>query len=253
MGGVSRPPYILLPPSESKEPGGHREVTPGFFDAALALPRERVRLALARTLATSSPDEVSKVLNARGANLERALEASRQLVEGSALVLPAWQRYSGVVWTHLDPASLTETQRRHLLVPSALYGLSSGTDVIGEYRLTMKARLDELGNLAKFWRSTLASVLEELSDAPLISLLPKEHAAAIGASDVLSHRLVTVTFLQHDGGGAAGHDAKAAKGAVARKVLHEGIEAVEGFQWKGWRGRFHRGQYVVRAPRTGQR
>ena len=250
MGGVSRAPYLLLPPSESKEPGGHREVTPGFFDSALSLPREQVRLALARTLAAASPDGVAKLLSSRGPNLQRAIEVSRQFTEGTALLLPAWQRYNGVVWSHLDPASLLDAQRRRLLVPSGAYGLTLGTDAIADYRLTLKVRLDGLGTLAKFWRTALAPVLEELSNVQMVSLLPKEHAAVIGASEVPSGRLVTVSFQQHDGAGAAGHDAKAVKGVVARRVLLDGLDAVEGFRWKGWRGKIHRGDYVVRAPRV---
>ena len=250
MGGVSRAPYVLLPPSESKEPGGHREVAPGFFDSALSLPREQVRLALARTLAGVSPDVAAKVLNSRGPNLQRALEVSREFTEGTALVLPAWQRYNGVVWSHLDPISLSDAQRRRLLVPSGAYGLALGTDVIADYRLTLKVRLDGIGTLARFWRVALTPALEEFSDFQMVSLLPKEHAAVIGASEVPSGRLVTVSFQQHDGEGAVGHDAKAVKGVVARRVLLDGLDAVEGFRWKGWRGKIHRGDYVVRAPRV---
>ena len=253
MSGVSRAYFILLPPSESKEPGGHREVAPGLFDDLLAFPREQVLRALAQTLGAASPEEASRLLNARGENLERALDATRQLVEGTALVLPAWQRYRGVVWSHLDPASLQEKLRRRILVPSGLYGFSSGTDVIADYRLTMKVSLIGIGNIARYWRTALSRALEEMAGATLVSLLPKEHASAIGASDVLSRQLVTVSFLRHDGGGVVGHDAKAVKGVVARRVLEDGLDAVEGFRWKGWRGKISCGQYLVRAPRVNPR
>lgn len=250
MGGVSRAPYILLPPSESKEPGGRGEAAPGIFDGPLATQRDEVLRALRETLRAASPERVARVLNVRGQNLERAEETTRQLLAGTAPLLPAWQRFDGVVWKHLDPASLREGQRRRLLVPSGVYGLSSGTDQIADFRLTMKVSLDGLGNLATFWRTALTAQLESLAPAQLVSVLPKEHAAAIGASEILSRRLVTVSFLHHDGQGVAGHDAKAVKGVVARRIVQEGLNAVEGFEWRGWRGRVHRGEYLVRAPRA---
>jgi cytoplasmic iron level regulating protein YaaA (DUF328/UPF0246 family) len=113
----------------------------------------------------------------------------------------------------------------------------------------MKVSLEGLGNIAKYWRTTLTRALEEMEDVQLVSFLPKEHSAAIGTSHVLSRQLVTVSFLRHDGEGVAGHDAKVVKGAVARRVLEDGLDAIEGFQWKGWRGKIHRGQYLVSAPR----
>ncbi len=246
---MSRAPYILLPPSESKEPGGRREAAPGSFDSALAQQRHAMRQALERTLAGATPEQAAKVLNVRDANLERALVAARQLFDGSAPLLPAWRRYSGVVWTHLDPASLHHHQRRRLLVPSGLYGLTSGTDAIADYRLTMKVSLDGVGNVAKYWRSCLTRVLEELPEAAVVSLLPREHAMALGTSDVLSRRLVAVSFVRHDGEGVAGHDAKAVKGVVARRVVVDGLAGLEGFHWRGWRGSVSEGRYVVRAPR----
>jgi hypothetical protein len=46
-----------------------------------------------------------------------------------------------------------------------------------------------------------------------------------------------VRFRTADGTGAAGHDAKAVKGAVARAVLDDGLDALRGFRWQGWRAR----------------
>lgn len=248
---MSRTTFVLLPPSESKEPGGRLGATPGFFDDVLAMQREEVARALARTMTGASLDGAAKIFNARGAILERAKVSTRQILEGSAPLLAAWQRYNGVVWSHLDPASLDDKQRGRILVPSGLYGLSIGTDPIADFRLTMKVSLDRLGNLATFWRPMLIRVLEDMPDARLVSLLPKEHSVAIGPSDVLATKLVKVTFVRFGGEGVAGHDAKAVKGVVARRILEDGLDAVDGFRWKGWRGRFHDGQYEIRAPRHG--
>jgi hypothetical protein len=163
--------------------------------------------------------------------------------------MPAWQRYNGIVWSHLDPATLDDDMRRRVLVPSGLYGINCGSDVIADYRLTMKVNLGELGNLASFWRPTLTRVIEGITGATFVNLLPKEHDVALTKTLELTERTVRVSFLRHGGAGVVGHDAKAVKGVVARKVLVHGVESIDGFRWKGWRGRIDRGNYEVRAPR----
>ena len=221
---------------------------PGFFDEALEAPRSQVRCAMAALLEKGSSEQIRAVLKVRGPLLERALEASRLLVDGSAPVLPAWRRYNGVVWTHLDPDSLTHHQRRRILVPSALYGISSATDAIADFRLTMRVSLGDLGNIAAFWRPTLTDVLDSLGNSRLVSFLPKEHSSAIGTCDSIAKRTITVTFLRHDGLGVVGHDAKAVKGVLARLVLSHGVAAIDGFDWNGWRGTIRQGEYLIIAP-----
>ena len=61
---------------------------------------------LGRVVARSNAGTREAVLGVRGELLERALAATARLVEGSAPVLPAWRRYSGVVWGGLEPATL---------------------------------------------------------------------------------------------------------------------------------------------------
>jgi cytoplasmic iron level regulating protein YaaA (DUF328/UPF0246 family) len=246
---VSRTAYVLLPPSESKETGGHFRKSPGPFDDGLGEPRSRVLGALATLLGDAPDDEISRILKVRGPLLNRALEASRLIIEGTAATLPAYRRYTGVVWSHLQPSTLSPSQRRRILIPSGLYGLSSGTDEIVDYRLTLKVALGELGNLTNFWRQPVTRAMEELPRASFINLLPKEHNAVLASSPLLTSRMVTITFSRHDGEGVAGHDAKAVKGRVARCVLEDGVEAVASFVWNGWRGRSHGGRYEVRAPR----
>jgi len=245
---VSRTTYVLLPPSQSKEPGGRLTAPPGFFDDALESPRAQVRRALAALLAHGSPEQISRVLKVRGPLLERALDASRAIVEGSAPVLPAWRRFNGVVWSHLDPASLSQYQRHRILVPSAPYGISSATDAIADFRLTMNVGLGDLGNIALFWRPTVTDALNSLGNSRFVNFLPKEHSSAIGAGGSVVKRMVTVTFLGHDGLGVVGHDAKAVKGVLARLVLSHGVDTIDGFDWNGWRGTIRQGEYLIIAP-----
>jgi len=115
-------------------------------------------------------------LKVRGPLLERALEASREVVEGRAGLLAGWRRYCGVVWSHLEPQSLSPAQRRRILVPSGLYGLTTAEDAVADYRLKMNASLPAVGNVAAFWKEHLTAVLiQDLKGVGVVNLLPREH------------------------------------------------------------------------------
>jgi cytoplasmic iron level regulating protein YaaA (DUF328/UPF0246 family) len=180
---------------------------------------------------------LEKVLGVRAVLLERALAATSDLAKGRAAVLPAWQRYSGVVWAHLDASTLSVAQRRRILVPSGLYGVTTAQDPIADYRLKMDVALAPLGNLAAYWRPLLARVLgNHLRGATVIDLLPREHRVALDLEALAeTGRVVTVRFVASNGAAAAGHAAKAVKGVLARRVLVEGLSVLDSFEWEGWR------------------
>lgn len=205
--------------------------------------------ALGALVDDAPPDEVGRVLKVRGALLTRAIDAARDLVADRATTLPAWRRYSGVVWEHLDPASLTSVERRRLLVPSALYGVTGGEDPVADYRLTMNAALAPLGNLATFWRPQLVPVLgPRFRGRTVVDLLPREHEAALDVAALTGVTWISVHFVTADGSRSVGHDAKAVKGVLAREVLIRGLEALEDFEWFGWRSRLGTHEVEVIAP-----
>ena len=240
-------PFVLVPPSEAKRAGGVRASDPGVFDESLARPRREVLAALEGLLSNASTPQLEKKLNVRGPRLDRALDATRQLLDGTAHVLPAWQRFEGVVWSHLEPSSLSGSERRRLLVPSGVYGLSSGEDPVADHRLKMDVRLGTLGPLASFWRPFVTrAVREHVGAVELVNLLPREHALSIETSEL---PIIEVAFVAHDGRGAAGHGAKAVKGIFARRLLLEGMATLDTFRWEGWRVRRRHDIYQVVAPR----
>lgn len=233
-------PFLLLPPSEGKASGGRQpraNARPGLFDAELGDARETVRGALGASLREVDDAAAAKILGVRGDLLARARDASAEYARGGAPVLPAWQRYSGVVWEHLGPLRAPEARR--VLVPSALYGVTTGADAIADYRLKLSVVLPGVGNLARFWKpSVTAAVVVHARRRTVVDLLPSEHAAAIdwpvleGAVSV-----VHVRFRSASGDRAVGHDAKAVKGEVARRVVDAGLDGLEHFEWQGWRTR----------------
>jgi uncharacterized protein len=248
---VVTPPVILVPPSERKTPGGGSSRRAGAFNATLSDARLVVLDALAATVESASPESLERLFNARGNLADHAVAAVNDLVAGSSPLLPAWQRYSGVVWTALEPVSLSPAQRRRLVVPSGLYGLSGAEDLVGDYRLKMSASLARIGPVANFWRPRITTALAaHARGALIVDLLPKEHQRALDFDALRSTGpVVSVPFVTGSGDRAVGHAAKAAKGQLARALVVEGIDALAGFRWEGWQARERHGRVVVVSPK----
>jgi len=239
---------ILLPPSEAKAKGGVRSVRSDAFVHLLADAREQVRDCLGQALATMTPEQLTRLLGVRGERFERAQMAMGAIVAGTSEVIPAWRRYTGVVWEHLDPSTLKAPARSRILVPSGLYGINRATDDIADYRLTMNAVLPGIGNLAGFWTTPVTGSLHELfGPRTIISLLPREHARAVKSNAVRS--FLEVEFLAANGRGAAGHAAKAVKGRFARHLLDHGLDDALGFRFEGWKIRRSEKGFDLSAPR----
>ncbi len=241
---------LLIPPSEGKAPDGEVGHGTDAFAGVLGDHRAAVIRRLAAVAATLDAQSGKKLFGATGFLLQRAMDCAEELAAGDALVLPAWQRYTGVVWTALDPASLDDEQRSALLIPSAIYGLNRGTDEIADYRLTLGARLDGVGNLAASWRRLVTEVVEEeLQHATVVDLLPSEHRGALDVRRLeQAGEYITVDFVRADGHGAAGHAAKAIKGTFARMLLEKGLSGARRFRSDGWRSMVRGNTITVIAP-----
>lgn len=190
----------------------------------------------------------SKVFGATGELADRALAACHALGDSDAPALPAWQRFTGVVWEHLAPATLPAAARRRIVVPSAVLGLCRGTDPTPDFRAKLSVSLPGIGRLDRWWRASLTSALAR-TRGPIVDLLPNEHAAAFDL-EALARRVTRVSFVDARGA-AVGHNAKAAKGRLARAVLLGGIDALDDFvcvdAWQEWRAERCGAHVVVRA------
>ena len=104
--------FILLPPSEGKALGGvpRTRWSPqqGAFGPSLGTLRSNVIAALSVENGGSSA-----LLGVSGKHLERAQSANCALL--GAPSLPAIERYTGVVWGHLDASTLSERNRHYAL------------------------------------------------------------------------------------------------------------------------------------------
>jgi cytoplasmic iron level regulating protein YaaA (DUF328/UPF0246 family) len=186
------------------------------------------RLAIVRALSLTGGGS-EKLLGVGGKHLLRAQSANTTLL--GAPTLPAWQRYTGVVWDHLDPATLGAVARRRIVVVSGLLGLAGSNDPIPDYRLKMSANLSAIGKLSTWWREDLTETLKRAaSRRVVINLLPQEHSAALNWDDLAqSVHGITVSLIDPSGR-PGGHFAKAAKGELARAILTDGIDALESWR-----------------------
>ena len=215
MASRAVPLSLLLPPSEGKQHGGDgRPWSPdGGRFSDLAARRSVLVRRLARVRGGNE-----KLLGVGGKHLVEARLANVGLM--AAPSLPAWRRYTGVVWDGLDVASLPADATRRamssVIVVSGLLGLVALDDPTPDYRLKMGASLAPYGKLSTWWRPMLAEPLTDWADRRfVVDLLPNDHRAACCAAEVDG---VTVTFVERNGK-VAGHDAKTAKGRLARHLL----------------------------------
>ena len=210
---------ILLPPSEGKAAHGRRGTTwdpaTGPTGRALGEMRGQVSAALGKARGGDQ-----KLLGVGGDALARARAANQAVI--GAPTLPAWQRYTGVVWDHLDLSSLTAPARKaalaSILVPSGLLGVVRADEQVPDYKLKMGASIAPLGKLGRFWSAAVTAEIARLARGRVIvDLLPKEHAAAVNW-DLLPD-VIHVDLVARSGGAVGGHNAKATKGLLARHLI----------------------------------
>ena len=193
MSRKSFPLVILLPPSEGKADGGSApkwKASSGEFGKTLGKYRSQIASALEELGGGDA-----KLLGVGGKHLTQAQETNTSIVD--APTMAAHERYTGVVWDHMSPSTMSAKVHARatesIIVLSGLLGLVGFDDQIPDYKLKMAGH-------------------------HVIDLLPNEHRAAWTPTPDAYASLSSVTFVEKSGK-VAGHDAKAAKGLLARHVL----------------------------------
>jgi cytoplasmic iron level regulating protein YaaA (DUF328/UPF0246 family) len=205
---------VLLPPSETKHPGG--DGAPLDLASLSAPELTPVREQLVDAVVALSADGPA-ARSALGLSPAQDDEIARNAVLRSSPTMPAIERYTGVLYDALDVRSLTRAQRRRaagrLAVGSALFGLLRADDAVPAYRLSAGSSLPDLPTLRSLWKPVLTDVLAGIDDlvVDLRSGAYAELAPVPGA--------VTVQVLSErpDGTRAVvSHFNKAHKGRLAR-------------------------------------
>jgi cytoplasmic iron level regulating protein YaaA (DUF328/UPF0246 family) len=153
---------VLLPPSETKAPGGSARRGPLRLES-LSFPTlnaVRERLLDELTALAADPAAARRVLKVTdNQDAELALNAALR----TAPTMPALHRYTGVLYDALGYRTLDADARRRanrrLVVVSALFGALRPTDPIPGYRLSGGTTLPGAGSLRRLWPEALAPVL----------------------------------------------------------------------------------------------
>jgi cytoplasmic iron level regulating protein YaaA (DUF328/UPF0246 family) len=209
-----RPVLVLLPPSETKHPGG--DGAPLDLGALTAPELTPLRAELADALVTLAAD----VLAARtvlGLSPRQDDEIDRNARLRISPTLPAVLRYTGVLYDALDVRSMTRAQRaradRRLAIGSALFGVVRAGDPIPAYRLSAGSTLPGTGPLRTFWKPALTDALAGIDDL-VVDLRSGSYAALAPIAGAVT---VQVVSERSDGARAVvSHFNKAHKGRLAR-------------------------------------
>jgi uncharacterized protein len=205
---------VLLPPSETKAPGG--DGAPLDLDALSSPELTQVRTELAKTLVDLAAD-VPASRAALGLSPKQDDEIGRNAALFTSPTTPTLERYTGVLYDALDVRSLTRAQRaradRRLAVGSALFGLVRGTDAIPAYRLSAGSALPGQPTLRALWKPVLGPVLAAV-DELVVDLRSGSYAALAPVPGAVT---VDVLSERPDGSrSVVSHFNKAHKGRVAR-------------------------------------
>ena len=205
---------VLLPPSETKHPGG--DGAPLDLTALSAPELTPVRIELIENLVKLAADPPASRA-ALGLSPAQDDEIARNAALWTSPTHPALARYTGVLYDALDLPSLTRAQRarasRRLAVGSALFGLLRADDPVPAYRLSAGSSLPGLPTLRSLWRPALSAVLEG-HEGLVVDLRSGSYAALAPVPGAVT---VQVLSERPDGTRAVvSHFNKAHKGRLAR-------------------------------------
>jgi len=228
---------ILLPPSETKRPGGNG--SPLVFEA-LSLPeliaqREAVVDALIGLAA--DPAETRRVLKLS----ERQIgDIEHNATLRSAPTMPAIDRYTGVLYDALEATALDAKARRwlgkHVWIHSAPFGPIGALDGIPAYRLAAGASLPGIAPLRRLWADATSAAIAR--DEPSFLLdLRSEAYVALGPLPASIPSAYIRVVTEH--GRALNHFNKKAKGELVRALAEDrprvrGIRSLQ--EWAVTRG-----------------
>lgn len=207
---------ILLPPSETKRPGGDG---PPLDVPSLALPglgvaREAVVDALVELAADA--DRAQRVLKL--SDRQRGDIADNRVLR-SAPTMAAVDRYTGVLFDALDAASLSPASRRwlgaHVWVHSAPFGPVGALDAIPAYRLAAGTALPGVPPLRRHWAAAVSAAIAAERPAFVLDLRSEAYVALGPIPAEVASAYVRVVTPQ---GRALNHFNKKSKGELVRAL-----------------------------------
>lgn len=196
---------FLLPPSETKRPGG----------GSLTI------------------DQVALTFGGLNKAREAVLEAANAKEILTAPTMRALDRYTGTLYGALHGRGLKGTPTEHnslssdevarakssVLIQSAMFGLIPATDLIPEYKVNATRNLNGL-NLKRLWSQAHEAIWPRLAGGIIIDLRSKTYADLAPIPEDLPSFKVAVFLEREDGSREQlNHFNKKAKGQLVRAAL----------------------------------
>ena len=221
---------ILIPPSEGKAKIKPQEVK--FSDTNFVF--ERSVKQVVRLLNLIDNEDLRSIY---GTSQEKSELFHRQNEDiFKSRCAPAINRYTGVVYQHLDWSSLTNEAKaymeKNVFIFSGLFGMTTPLTLIPDYKLKMNVL-----SLQYHWTPILTEALK--SEDLIFDLLPQVYRKAYSPNK----NTIQVEFKVEGKGNtrSAGHFGKAVKGKFIRFLSMNQIEDIkdfkdfeyDGFKWNG--------------------
>ncbi|MFM7186434.1 MAG: peroxide stress protein YaaA, partial [Armatimonadota bacterium] len=150
---------------------------------------------------------------------------------------PAFQVYTGVLYSELNPASLSAEQLAKLdasvWIASALFGFVGFSDYIPAYRMSGDVTLPEIGSLTQYWKQDLSAMLDKVP-GPIVDFRSGTYVKLGPLSKDVCARTVVPRVLQRMPDGPPKlitHFNKATKGRLMRAyaLSHDDVKSLEDF------------------------
>ncbi|PCE14832.1 hypothetical protein AUC47_01400 [Microbacterium sp. SZ1] len=210
---------ILLPPSETKRPGGAGAPLDLRALSLSKLHDERRAVADALVRLAGDPAEAQRVLKLSDKQVGE-IAHNRELL--SAPTLPAVDRYTGVLYDALDATSLPTASRRwlasHVWIHSAPFGPVGALDSIPAYRLAAGTSLPGIPPLRRHWAEATSAAIAAEQPEFLLDLRSEAYAALGPIPAEVDSAYVRVV-TEH--GKALNHFNKKSKGMLVRGLAED--------------------------------
>lgn len=213
---------ILLPPSAGKTSpsSGPSLNLAGLTAPELTSLRERVIDDVQQV--SARPDALS-ILEV-GPSLESEIRAQIDFYDQPCA--PAWQVYTGVLYSAADFAGLNDAQMSRadavVRIFSGVFGFSAPTDLIPAYRLAMNTTLPQVGKVQGFWKKALREAeLAELSAIELVIDARSTEYQVWNPASSAQYVTIAAARIKNGRRSVVSHSAKFYRGLLTGALLRE--------------------------------
>lgn len=230
---------VLLPPSETKRPGGDGEPW-GTAAAArvrfASLVPQRIAAIEALIALSSDPALAMRVLKL-SERQRGEVEVNGALL--SAPTMPAIDRYTGVLFDALDASSLDADARAwlgaHVAIHSAPFGPVGALDEIPAYRLGAGSSVPGVGSAKRHWAAPTTAALAATGVSFVLDLRSEAYGALGPVPEHVESAYVRVVARAEDGQvRALNHFNKKAKGELVRRLAETGARISDRAELMAW-------------------